>query len=155
MLSEYYNSKFSLEYSRQYASEFEVLSFSTVMPIAEGQLKLEQDLIRKGINDDVVFFDTNLLETLVYSELYYFKIPDELHKLVLKQDYDLYLLCDVDIPWNNDGIRDLPENRDLHYNLFKRYLVNYNANFLELKGSAEEKLELAKQKINQLLINEL
>jgi len=152
LLAHHYDTNFSKEYARQFSLKHKNLNYQTVLPIAKGQLQLEKYLV-KNASSNVVFMDTNLLETLVYSKLYYSKIPDELTHLVSQQFYDLYLLCDVDISWKNDGVRDLSENRNEHYDLFKSYLVNYNANFIELKGSKAEKLVLAKEKINQLLVN--
>ena len=71
-LSAHYNTVFVPEYSRTYALEKlksnETLTAEDVMPIAKGQIFLENELSQK--TNKLLICDTNLLETKVYAEVY-------------------------------------------------------------------------------------
>ena len=146
-LAHHFNVDYVPEYSRLFAENNSVLNEDTVLPIIKGQLKLEDDYLKKA--NDLLVFDTNLLETKIYAHLYYNKTIPELEHLLKNRTYDLYLLPYVDIPWVNDSIRDLPNDRLEHYNLFKSVLEKNNLNFTTLNGSLNERLEQAILVINK------
>jgi len=148
-LAKHYNTTYAQEFSRQYAKEHNVLDETTILPIAKGQLELENKAITKAKR--LVFFDTNLLETKVYAQLYYNKTEPELETLLSQRIYDLYLLPEVKTPWLNDGIRDLPNHRNEHYNIFKSVLGQKKADFCELFGSFSSRFAQAKQIIDKKL----
>ncbi|WP_375238996.1 AAA family ATPase [Aurantibacter sp.] len=148
-LAKAFNCDFVPEYARLYAENHKKLSFETVLPIANGQLELEQKYLQK--TKSILFFDTNILETLVYSDIYYNKTPVELEQMVKTQIYTLYFLPYIDVSWENDNIRDLSKNRLEHYNRFKQELTNRELPFIELKGDLENRFLIAKNEINRLL----
>jgi NadR type nicotinamide-nucleotide adenylyltransferase len=148
-LAKAFNCDFVPEYARLYAENHKKLSFETVLPIANGQLQLEEDYLQKA--DSILFFDTNIVETLVYSDIYYNKTPIELEKMVKTQTYTLYFLPYIDVSWKNDSIRDLSNNRQEHYNRFKQELTSRKLEFIELKGDLKTRFLTAKKEINLLL----
>lgn len=148
-LAKTFNCDFVPEYARLFAEKNKNLSLDTVLPIANGQSQLEQDYLLKA--NSMLFFDTNILETLVYSDIYYNQIPLELEKMVKEQTYTLYFLPYIDVSWTNDAIRDLPKNRLNHYNRFKQELLDRKLPFIELKGTLEDRFLKAKNEINRLL----
>jgi len=148
-IARYFNVDYVPEFSRIYAESNKVLSYNTVLPIANGQLKLEEDAINNA--NKLLFFDTNLLETLIYSNLYYNKVPKELEQMVEKQNYTLYFLPYIDVCWQEDSIRDLPTQREEHYNLFKAELEKRNLPFIELKGTFEERINKATKEVKRIL----
>lgn len=153
-LAEYYNTVFVPEYSRIYA-EKQLLRNSTltrhdVLPIAEGQMRLENEREQKATK--VLICDTDLLETKVYSELYYNGICDPvLEKYAIKNTYDLYFLTYIDMPWEADNLRDRPNDREAMFEAFENALQSYKKPYVLLKGSMEERLKTAIDHINELL----
>lgn len=153
-LANYYDTIFVEEFSRQYAekkaSQNLKLTYNDVLPIAIGQMQLENEQLIK--TDRLLICDTDLLETKVYSE-YYFDgfCPDLVKKYALKNTYDLYFLTYIDTPWISDGIRDQYENRTAMFHAFEAALKASNRKYVVVKGSLEERFDICKTHIDNLL----
>lgn len=154
-LARYYNSVWVPEYAREYLqnkwnNERKTCEPKDLLPIAEGQMKLENELAQKAT--DVLICDTDLLETKVYSEAYYLGFCDPiLEHYALKNTYDIYFLTYIDIPWEKDDLRDRPDDRERMFLYFKETLERHNRNFIILKGDKRTRLATAVKYINQLL----
>ena len=122
-LARHYNTVWAPEFAREYLqkkwnNERKTCEAADLVPIAIGQMKLENKLAKKA--DKVLICDTDLLETKVYSEEYYGGFVDEnLDKAAQKNQYDLYLLTYIDTPWEEDDLRDRPELRLEMFNALK------------------------------------
>ena len=154
-LARHYNTVWVPEYARDYLqekwnNERKTCEPHDLLPIAEGQMRLENRLTKKATK--ILVCDTDLLETKVYSEAYYIGDCDPtLEKYALQNSYDLYLLTYIDIPWEEDDLRDKPNERDEMFNYFKLTLEKYDKNFITLKGNKKQRLEKAINHIDQLL----
>ena len=96
--------------------------------------------------------DTDLLETKVYSEVYYNGFsPDLLKKFAAENYYNLYFLTNIDIPWEPDGIRDKPDERVSMFQAFENVLIESKKDYVMLKGTKEERLKIAISHIDKLL----
>ncbi len=157
LLARHYNTVWVREFARNYLqnkwnNERKTCEHSDLIPIAIGQMKLENDLSKKA--DKVLICDTDLLETKVYSEEYYGGFVDpELDKAALKNQYNLYLLTYIDTPWEEDDLRDRPEQRQEMFNAFEKALKKYNRPFITLKGSVKNRLDRSVEAIDKLLVN--
>ena len=156
-LAHYYNSVWVPEYAREYLqekwnNERKTCEPKDLLPIAIGQMKLENKLAKK--TDTVLICDTDLLETKVYSETYYLGSCDPvLEKHALDNTYDLYFLTYIDTPWEADDLRDKPDNREEMFEAFKNALIENNRPYVLLKGNKKERLNKAVKHINKLLKN--
>jgi len=156
-LARHYNSIWVAEYAREYLqnkwnNERKTCESKDLLPIAKGQMKLENELAKK--TDSVLICDTDLLETKVYSEAYYSGTCDPtLDKYALKNTYDLYFLTYIDTPWEADDLRDKPDERERMFKAFEIALKTYNRPYVLLKGNKEERLKLAIKHIDNLLEN--
>jgi NadR type nicotinamide-nucleotide adenylyltransferase len=153
-LSKHYRSLCVPEYSREYAenklNKGLSLSKEDVLPIAIGQMDLENSYSQK--NRTILFYDTNLLETKIYSEYIYDGFcPQDLKIAVSVNKYDLYLLTDIDIPWEFDAVRSSENDRNKMFDIFKNELEVLNLPYILLSGDKEARLEKAIKKINFLL----
>lgn len=154
-LARHYNTVWVPEYAREYLQkkwndERKTCEPKDLLPIAEGQMRLENELAKKATN--ILICDTDLLETKVYSEAYYVGACDPvLEKYALQNTYDLYLLTYIDIPWEADDLRDKPTERKEMFTYFKDTLEKYGKNFIILKGNKKDRLEKAVNHIDQLL----
>ncbi len=133
--------------------------YDDIEPMSIGQAALEasfekyfsnQDISKKKITK-LLLYDTNIETNWIYSNYYFQKTPEILDMLVAQKQYDLYLLLFPDIVWVDDGLRDSPNNRMAMHNLFKDYLVDNHRNFIEIKGSYENRFQQAKDAINKLI----
>lgn len=154
-LARYYNTVWVREYAREYLqdkwnNERKTCEPNDLLPIAIGQMQLENELTKKATN--VLICDTDLLETKVYSEAYYIGHCDPLlEKHALQNTYHLYLLTYIDIPWEADDLRDKPEEREQMFSYFHDTLKKYNKNFIILKGDKKTRFTTAVEHINNLL----
>ena len=154
-LARYYNTVWVPEYAREYLqdkwnNERKTCEPRDLLPIAEGQMHLENTLVKKATN--VLICDTDLLETKVYSEAYYLGHCDPvLEKYALQNEYDLYFLTSIDVPWVGDDLRDKPNERERMFLYFKDTLERYNRNFITLVGDKKQRLTTAVQHIDKLL----
>jgi nicotinamide riboside kinase len=67
-----------------------------------------------------------------------------------KRRAELYLLCEVDVPWIPDGIRDRPENREEMFALFERALASRRANVVYVRGDWEKRWTAARDAVRTL-----
>ena len=154
-LARYYNTVWVPEYAREYLqnvwnNERRTCEQKDLIPIAIGQMKLENELAQKAT--DVLFCDTDLLETKVYSKEYYGGYVDPLlDEAARRNQYDLYFLTYIDVPWEADDLRDRPYQREEMFEAFKRALEEHNKPYVILKGSKKERLQKAVKYVDELL----
>jgi NadR type nicotinamide-nucleotide adenylyltransferase len=154
-LARHYNTVWVPEFARDYLqdkwnNERKTCQHDDLLPIAIGQMKLENELATKA--DRILICDTDLLETKVYSEEYYGGFVDEnLEKAANENSYDLYLLTYIDTPWEEDDIRDRPELRLEMFNAFENALKKHNRPYILLKGDKKTRLQIAITAINKIL----
>jgi len=154
-LAYHYQTVWAPEYARDYLQKKwndkrQVCEHKDLMPIALGQMRLENNLAKKA--DKVLICDTDLLETKVYSEEYYDGIVDpELEMAAEKNEYDLYLLTYIDIPWKLDSIRDRPGQRTAMFNAFENALKKYDRPYITLKGDEDARFKKAVDSIDAVM----
>ncbi len=154
-LARHYRTVWVPEYAREYLqekwnNERKTCEPKDLLPIAEGQMRLENKLSKKAT--DLLICDTDLLETKVYSEAYYVGHCDSiLEKYALQNEYELYLLTYIDVPWIGDDLRDKPHERERMFQYFRATLEKYHRNFVILKGDKKKRLATAVGHIDALL----
>lgn len=153
-LASYYDTVYVEEFSRivaeTRAKENLPLSKEDVLPIAIGQIRLENEQVKKA--NRLLICDTDILETQVYSKFYYNGFcPELVEKYALINHYELYLLTYIDTPWEADGIRDQPNNRLQMFHAFEQALIDSKKNYKLVSGSFEERLQTCKTQIDKLL----
>ena len=154
-LARHYNSVWVREFAREYLqdkwnNERKTCESSDLLPIAIGQMKLENDLAKK--TDSVLICDTDLLETKVYSKAYYSGVCDPiLEKYAIENTYDLYFLTYIDTPWEEDDLRDKHNQRLQMFKAFETALIKHKRPYILLKGDRQERLNTAVKHIDKLL----
>lgn len=151
LLAAHFNTTWAREFLREFSEEKlqnkgQVVVFSDLKTIVNEQLKIEKEAENKA--NTFVFCDTNLLQTRIYAELYFGKIPDFLEDI--SGECDLYFLTDIDVEWEKDHIRDAPFERENHLNYFKKRLTELNKSFVFISGSEQERLKKAVKLSNKL-----
>ena len=154
-LARHYNTVWTPEYAREYLqkkwnNERKTCEKEDLIPIAIGQMNLENKLGKKA--DKLLICDTDLLETKVYSEKFYGGTVDlKLSEAVDRNKYDLYLLTYIDTPWEEDDLRDRPEQRLEMFTAFENTLKKYKKNYILLKGDKETRLKNATEAIDKII----
>lgn len=155
LLARHYNTVWVPEYAREYLqnkwnNERKTCEHDDLIPIAVGQMNLENELAKKA--DKVLICDTDLLETKVYSEEYYGGYVDpELDRAARDSQYDLYLLTYIDTPWVADDLRDRPELRKEMFDAFEKALITHKRPYILMKGNVKTRMQKAISAIDDLL----
>lgn len=84
-----------------------------------------------------VFADTDLLVIKIWMLHAYGACPDWILQALARQDFDLYLLMQVDLPWEADPQREHPQLRTYLYDWYKQELQDYGFAFVEIGGSQQ------------------
>jgi len=154
-LARHYKTVWAPEYARDYLqdkwnNERKTCEQKDLIPIALGQIKLENELAKKAT--DILFCDTDLLETKVYSKEYYGGYVDPLlDEAARNNEYDLYFLTYIDVPWEADDLRDRPLEREEMFEAFKKALEKHGKKYVILKGNKKERLKKAVKYVDELL----
>lgn len=90
-----------------------------------------------------LFCDTDLLVTKVWSEFKYGKCDPWILEQVNIHRYDLYLLCDIDLPWQDDPLREHPDKRKELFDIYHRHLLEMKVDFVIVAGIGDRRLENA------------
>lgn len=152
-LATHFNTTWVREYLRDFSeekllSENKSIQQSDNLKIVEEQLKLEA--LAQKYAHRFLFCDTNFIQTKIYSELYFGKSDAFFDYYVKILKYDLYILTQIDVAWEEDILRDAPYERERHYNYFKKRLIDAELPFIEISGNIKERMEKAIQLSNDL-----
>ena len=156
-LATHFNTVWAEEFARDYLqkkwdAEGKICEPKDLLPIARGQMKLENEYAKKA--NKILICDTDLLETKVYSEAYFSGACDPiLEKYAIENTYDVYFLTYIDTPWEKDDLRDKPQERIAMFEAFENALKKYNKSYVLLKGDEASRLKTAIEHINKLIVN--
>ncbi len=139
-LAKHYNSVFVPEYAREYFDNNDINHYGIkdLDIIAENQLKLENECVSKA--NTYLFCDTTLITIKIWSTHRFNKVSELISNSIRSIDYDLYLVCNNDVAWEEDSQRRNPELRDhlLKWNLHE--LMKLNVNYHIIEGTGDSKL---------------
>ena len=159
MLAQHYKTEWCAEFAREYLLKNGTnYNFESLEIIAKGQLALEDECNNKvsknwqpiadgkfinshtltTINHQpLLFIDTNMYVMKVWCEFVFNKCHQFIFDEIVSREYDLYLLCNIDLPWIADELREYPneEPRQMLNNIYKDILINQSTPWAEIKGS--------------------
>ncbi len=119
-----------------------------IKKIAQGQLEREELKALKG--DPFLFCDTEFLVTRIWSLVKYGACDPWIETMADTHRYDLYLLCDIDLPWEFDPLREHPDKRQWLFDLYLKELNRRSLPFRIVKGSGRDRLLCALEAIKSL-----
>jgi HTH-type transcriptional repressor of NAD biosynthesis genes len=122
-----------------------------IIRIGEAQTERVLEYTRRA--NKLLFCDTDVIITQIYSRYYLNVVPEILFDLEKQVNYDLYFFCDIDVPWIEDGLRDLGHLRDEMRRVFLEELEKRKIKYILLTGSFEERDRIIKTTIDQLLVS--
>ena len=122
------------EYARIYLEDNNY-AFDDVVQIAKSQLQLWQH----HDGDVVLDTDVNVLEIWFLER--FGKLPDSWNEYRSSYPLDFTFLCAPDIPYEEDPLRENPDDRDRLFDLYQELLEKKNVPYLVLKGDIEQRLE--------------
>lgn len=153
-LATHYNTRMVDEYARSYFKnrEFKYTAYNLV-EIAKDQLKYENDIAKYCT--DLIFCDTDFIVLKIWSQVVFNFVPDWIENQVVNHTYSLYLLCNLDVDWEPDTLRNNSHNRQYIYNLFVKELERNNVNYRVVVDIDDNRLKNAINFVDELMNSEL
>ncbi len=124
-----------------------------VAPIARAHVAAADAALRDATRRErpAVFFDQDLLSTVVYARHYYGDCPPWIQRLAAERVGDLYLLCSPDLPWTPDPARDRGDRREEMHALFAAALAAAGARVADVAGRGAQRQARAEAAVAELL----
>lgn len=130
------------DYSRLYIDQLQrPYTYMDVLEIAQGIIEQEDKLISQA--NKILFSDNDLINIKIWLRYYKWEVPQWLTDAIMKRKSDLYLLCDIDLPWSPDPQRSNPSDRRELYTQFSNELISIMANFKLVNGSMNKRTDTA------------
>ncbi len=157
-LAKHFNTIWVKEFAREYLLKNGMnYSFEDLLTIAKGQLQgedaaLEELKSNSSKNQELLIVDTDMYVMKVWAEFVFNNCHSFILDNIVSRKYDLYLLCNIDLPWVKDELREYPdlETRAKLFNIYKDILINQNTPWTLISGTGEERLHAAIKAIENL-----
>lgn len=142
-LAEYFGGNWVPEYAREYVENLgRKYTFDDVCEIAKKQIE-DQNLFENDRNEGFVFFDTDLIITKIWFEYCFQSVPDFVIARLNKSFFDFYLLCDYDLDWIPDKVREHGDDRSYFFELYKNEIEKLSIPYAVISGRNELRIENA------------
>jgi nicotinamide riboside kinase len=104
-------------------------------------------------NSKLLFIDTEMYVMKVWCEFVFGKCHRWILDQIIEKKYDLYLLCNTDLPWVKDELREYPDlkTRDQLYHIYKDIMINQTTPWVDISGDYDERLQRAIKAVDQLM----
>lgn len=152
-LAAHFDTAYADEYAREYLEQRGgIYSREDLTAIAIGQIREEEKAIDLAANG-LVFLDTDLYVVKVWSESKYGTCDEVILKQIAERRYDLYILTDIDMPWEEDPLREHPEPemRDYFFSIYKDIVQESRVPFVVVKGNEAARLLTAIHAVQSVL----
>lgn len=151
-LAEYYKTEYVPEFARDYLQTFGIkYSEGDLLKIAKGQVLIEDKFAEKA--KEMLFCDSDLTVIEIWSDEKYDRVHPEIMDLLNRRTYDLYLLCDTDLDWEDDPMRENPDDRDRLLNLYRESLEKRSIDYKLISGKGKQRLHNAIKVIDNFKVN--
>ena len=149
-LADYFTTGWVPEYARLHLLKLDrPYHYDDVLEIAQKQVATEK--VFESLAKKVLFSDTELLVTKIWCEDKYAKCHPWILEKIKKQHYDLYLLMDIDLPWESDPMREDENRRKFLFDWYQRELIEANCNYRVISGRNELRLKNAIREVNDMV----
>lgn len=170
-LAVHYKTSWCPEYAREYLLAHGTnYTYDNLLDIAKGQVALEEKYVKiaeenqSPENNEArtgppltasysrLFIDTDMYVMKVWCKFVFGKCHSWILNQIEERKYDLYLLCNVDLPWVKDELREYPDlaRREKLYNIYKEIMLNQPVPWIDISGNYEERLQKAIDAVNAL-----
>jgi NadR type nicotinamide-nucleotide adenylyltransferase len=153
LLAEHFGCLWVPEYAREYcASLNRECTLEDELNMFHGQLALENKIEQQARenNHPFLFCDTTIITVKVWCEHVFGFCPPEVEQEYQTRVYDLYLLMKDDLPWQDDPLRNFPNERAYFMDLYVRLMVEKAAKYVIIDGLGKVRFENAIKKVNEL-----
>jgi nicotinamide riboside kinase/4'-phosphopantetheinyl transferase EntD len=142
-LSKYFKMPFVPEYAREYLNKKnKEYNLSDLLKINDAQTK-----VQKATDGEMVFWDTDIITIIIWAKEK-FGASNEIFEKLLKENIPhFYLLCNPDLKWEQDDLRENPNDRYRLLKEFQSILIKRRIPYAHIQGKGEIRLKNAIESI--------
>lgn len=142
-LAAHYQTAYIPEYAREYIESLHrPYTYDDVVHIAERQVREAKAYAQKA--NRILFYDTYLIITKVWFSVVYNRMPAWIDTELKRNPVHLFLLCDTDIPWVPDKVRENGgEMRERLFQMYRQELEKYGFRYSVIRGKGDKRLKNA------------
>ncbi|MET3977737.1 NadR type nicotinamide-nucleotide adenylyltransferase [Mucilaginibacter sp. UYP25] len=149
-LAKHYQTVWVPEYARGYCEKLTAPpTWQDEINMFHGQLALEEEILSRA--NKLLICDTTFITVKIWSDEIFGKAPQEVVDELPKHPYNLYLLLDIDLPWQDDPLRDFPHKREHFMDIWQKELNTLNANYITISGTGEDRYAKATEAIDAFI----
>lgn len=141
-LAKHFDSPLLEDVSRQYIAKL-TAPYTQVDVLTIAQKIIEAETIMRSKTNAFFISDNDLINIKIWLQYYNWSVPDWLEDAVLQTKEDIFLLCDIDLPWQADEQRQNPNDRAELFERFKQELDSLGASYQLVSGQGEKRLIIA------------
>ena len=120
-------------------------NYHDILVIAKGQYAQEESMANGA--SGLLFCDTDFIVSMIWCQDKFGKCHPWISDMIDRHPYDLYLLCNIDLPWEPDPLRENPHDRERLFRWYERELQERRLPYVVINGSGKERLDSAVQAI--------
>ena len=142
VLSSVYNEPWVPEYARAYLKYIDrPYTFNDIVSIAKGQWNAEEKASAKAA--EWLFCDTDFLVTRIWCLVKFGKSHPWIDHMLDAHPYHHYLLCNTDLPWEADPMREHPHLRKELFEMYLSELQSRKLPFTVISGNGNARMQIA------------
>lgn len=174
-LAQHYQTSWCPEFAREYLlKQGKEYNYEDLLTIAKGQLALEDEFIQSTVNSlqptvgepgwssnlkhqisniKPLFIDTDMYVMKIWCEFVFGKCHRFILDQIVERTYDLYLLCNTDLTWEEDELREYPDiiTRSILYRMYRDCMINQSVPWIEVTGNDRQRLKTSIAAVNNIL----
>jgi NadR type nicotinamide-nucleotide adenylyltransferase len=133
-LAKHYKVPWVPEYARYYCAALTSdCTLQDEINMFHGQVALEESVLATT-ETDFLICDTTFLTVKIWSDEILGETPSIVLEALKSRTYDFYVLLDIDLPWQEDPLRDFPHLRKHFMSIWHKELKALNTNYVVVGG---------------------
>jgi len=149
-LASHYHCPWVPEFAREYCMGLDhVPTWEDELAMLQGQLSLEDQIAASS--PQILICDTMFLTIKIWSLHVFGHYPGAVDEELEKRKYDFFLIMNIDLPWQDDPLRDFPHLREHFLNVHLNEITRLNVPFALISGIGSAREEAAIKAIDAFL----
>lgn len=152
-ISKFFNLSFVQEASRDFLTNLNrPYTFEDLDMIAERQFSMINEMELEG--ESLLIADTEILTIRIWSLIKYGRCSDLINNLLKQQKFHHYLLCNTDLAWIPDPLREVPDlkKRNEILELFQSELKQNDWPYSIIHGTGDARFLQARNILENLIV---
>jgi len=149
LLAKYFDAIWLPEYAREYLESIDrPYVENDLLQIAFGQKERENSV---SFSRKLHFVDTSFEVLKVWSEWKYHRCDPIIQTYMDHHLPDLYLLMFPDLPWQEDPLRETPNDREALFEIYEALLKKTKVPYFIVLGTHQQRIDQANEQVSSFI----